>query len=396
MEAGVFGLMANTGIAALFAAAFAAIALTDSSQVHARRFGAAYAVGLLTPLSEILVRYSSSPAAFSFLGYVAFLAAQLMTAHCVSQFFGQTSRKRLLIVIFAVGVGLRLAIWSGPRDWLPYEIAYQAPFALAMLLAALFAAHARPRRWLTVALAADFALIAAHYPVKAVVSTIIRSGATAQAYASSAYAVFSQAATGMLLTSAGLILLLLVFDESMTRSRREAHHDFLTGLLNRRGFFHRMGEQTEAQLQVIVFDIDRFKSINDLYGHAVGDAVIVNFADLLSDHAPSGAVVARMGGEEFVITAAGLSAEAALRLAEQVRSNAETSEVAGRRFTVSAGLATRHERTSLDVALRRADQALYAAKQSGRNRVHQSEDAAAPSGVLMTPDDDARRNGGQI
>lgn len=381
MEAGVFGLMANTGIAALFAASFAAIAFTDVSQVHARRFSLAYGVGLLTPVCEILVRYSGSPAIFSFLGYAAFLAAQLMTADCISQFFGQASRRRLLAVLFAGGIVLRLVIWNGPRDWLPYELAYQAPFAVAMALAALFAIRARPRRWLTIALAIDLALIAAHYPVKAIVSTIIRSGPTAQAYAASAYAVFSQAATGMLLTSAGLLLLLLVFDESITRSRREAHHDALTGLLNRRGFFHRMEAQPDAALQVAVFDIDHFKSINDRYGHAVGDAVIVNFADLLSAHAPSDAVVARMGGEEFVVAASSLSAEDALQFAQRVRTKAEASDQDARRFTVSAGLASRPARSSLDVALRRADQALYVAKQDGRNRVNQADDAGAPTPV---------------
>lgn len=381
MEAGVFGLMANTGIAALFAASFAAIAFTDSSQVHARRFSLAYGVGLLTPLCEILARYSGSPAVFSFLGYAAFLAAQLMTADCVSQFFGQPSRRRSLAVLFAAGIVLRLAIWNGPRDWLPYELAYQAPFAIAMALAALFAIRARPRRWLTIALAVDLALIAAHYPIKAVVSTIIRSGPTAQAYATSAYAVFSQAATGMLLTSAGLILLLLVFDESITRSRREAHHDALTGLLNRRGFFHRMSAQPDAALQVAIFDIDRFKAINDLHGHAVGDAVIVDFADLLRAHAPAGAVVARMGGEEFVMVAPSLSTEETLRFAQIIRAKAEASDVAARRFTVSAGVASRPERSSLDVALRRADQALYAAKQGGRNRVNLADDAGAPTPV---------------
>lgn len=384
MEAGGFGLAANVGVALLFALSFGAIAVTDPGQRHARLFALAYLLGMLTPLCELLVRYTALPSFFSLLGYAAFLASMLVTVHSVATFFGQRSPRLLLGALFVGGIAVRALIWGGPRDYLPYELAYQAPFAIAMLAATLAAtlaaARVRPRRLLTVALTVDFALVAAHFPLKAFASVWLGSGPSARDYAASNYAVLSQAATGLLLTSAGLILLLLVHEASVLRSRAEANSDPLTALDNRRGLLARLeallaaADRAGDPVQVMLFDLDHFKTVNDRHGHAEGDRVIAGFAEILRAHAPDGAAVARMGGEEFLMVAPGLHSDDAWRLAERVRHVAAGTGSAGVgiAFTVSAGVTTRSPGMPIATALARADLALYAAKAEGRNRVQRA------------------------
>lgn len=373
MEVGAFGLAANVGVALLFALSFAAIAVTDPGERHARRFALAYLIGMMTPICELLVRYTAFSAFFSILGYAAFLAATLLSADCIATFNRQRSPRRLLAMMFVGGMVVRLAIHDGPRNWLPYELTYQAPFAVAMLVSAWAASRARPRRLLATALTVDYVVMAAHFPLKSLAAVWLGSGATERDYVASNYAVLSQASTGLLLTSVGLILLLMVHEASVLRSRSEANSDPLTGLDNRRGFFARLtpllveADRVDLPVQILLFDLDAFKAINDRHGHAEGDRVIASFAAILRDHLPPGAIAARMGGEEFAIVAPRLSADAGWRLAERIRHASSTA--GGIAFTVSGGVATRAPGTPIEPVLARADLALYGAKAEGRNRI---------------------------
>lgn len=390
MEVGAFGLAANVGVAILFALSFAAIALTDPGERHAWRFAFAYLIGMMTPICELLVRYSAIPSFFSILGYATFLAASLLSADCIATFTRQRSPRRLLAAMFVGGMIVRFAIHDGPRNWLPYELSYQAPFALAMLVAAWAASRARPRRLLTTALTIDLAIMAIHFPMKSLAAVWLGSGATEQDYTASNYAVLSQAATGLLLTSVGLILLLMVHEASVLRSRNEANSDPLTGLDNRRGFFARLApllaeaDRAVVPVQVMLFDLDAFKAINDRHGHAEGDRVIAAFATILRDHLPPGAIAARMGGEEFAIVAPGLSVDAGWRLAERIRHAA--SQTGGIAFTVSGGVAARAPGAAIDPVIARADVALYGAKSAGRNRVARAAPEIVRAASILTLD----------
>ncbi|WP_336775822.1 sensor domain-containing diguanylate cyclase [Paenibacillus sp. MMO-58] len=154
-----------------------------------------------------------------------------------------------------------------------------------------------------------------------------------------------------------------------------ASTDPLTGLKNRRYFqeqlqkYTDLSEQTEAVLSLCIVDIDRFKSINDTYGHPVGDLVLTRLAQLLQEQSPDEAVVARFGGEEFVILLPGLDQEQALAAAERYRAATETTPLGDLRITISIGAATfAASETELSL-LQQADQALYLSKNNGRNRV---------------------------
>lgn len=155
---------------------------------------------------------------------------------------------------------------------------------------------------------------------------------------------------------------------------RRAVSDALTGVLNRAGWDRnapdalRLSAIRNAPASLIYFDLDRFKSVNDQHGHAVGDAVIERVAGLIRDQVRQGDLVARLGGEEFVALLPGAGLDAALRVAERVRRECESSKDAVSR-TISAGVAQWHPDESLKDLMARADAAMLRAKQYGRNRV---------------------------
>ena len=157
--------------------------------------------------------------------------------------------------------------------------------------------------------------------------------------------------------------------------------DFLTGLPNRRHIMSRM-EQELARVQrdpaslaaVLMFDLDLFKSINDRYGHAMGDEVLKHFSAMLLLELRKVDTVGRIGGEEFAIILSGADMEDAARFAERVRGRLASSPlVCGETriaVTVSIGIAAMlAEDESTNNSLSRADSALYQAKQGGRNRI---------------------------
>ncbi|ODN69940.1 GGDEF domain-containing protein [Methylobrevis pamukkalensis] len=172
----------------------------------------------------------------------------------------------------------------------------------------------------------------------------------------------------------GVILIGLGKERAERDMHRLAMTDMLTGLANRRAFFSR-AEAALAQTRhgaFILFDLDFFKAINDSHGHIAGDRALAAFARALEIHAGEGAVLGRLGGEEFGCLLPAGDIGAAADLADRVRDYiaAMRMESNGRvfRMTVSAGVAEIGE-GGLDGVYARADAALYLAKSRGRNRV---------------------------
>ena len=122
-------------------------------------------------------------------------------------------------------------------------------------------------------------------------------------------------------------------------------------------------------MSILMIDIDRFKQLNDAHGHAFGDAVLRRVAQTLAGCLRPQDLAARYGGEEFAVLLPGLEPARALAIAERLRQAVQVDgEASGLPITVSIGVAGRCGAQSLDVLLRHADEALYRAKESGRNR----------------------------
>ena len=160
--------------------------------------------------------------------------------------------------------------------------------------------------------------------------------------------------------------------------RRMAHTDPLTALHNRRGFFARAERvrrrPEQAPLALLVLDVDHFKRINDSHGHATGDLVLQQLAGRMASTLRDSDVLARIGGEEFAALLPATNAQQALAMAERLRRAVCDHAVRcqGLRLDLSLSIGVAmfdDERDDIDAVLARADQAMYRAKQAGRNRV---------------------------
>ncbi len=154
-----------------------------------------------------------------------------------------------------------------------------------------------------------------------------------------------------------------------------ASYDMLTGIFNRRKFFQLSQAVFDAHTQIcaIMIDIDRFKQINDTYGHHNGDIVLKMIAQSITQNLPIEAILGRMGGEEFAVIVSGINEVKAMSLIEIIRQAVEESMIVLNEdtpvhCTISSGVALKDDATkTLDLLLQKADNAMYEAKEKGRN-----------------------------
>ena len=159
---------------------------------------------------------------------------------------------------------------------------------------------------------------------------------------------------------------------------QSAFIDALTGVKNRAAFDSNFKREIElshrkaTDLSLIVFDIDHFKRVNDRYGHTVGDMALKNVAQTVEATIRSSDALYRVGGEEFAVVLNGTDKKGACLLAERIRQNIEAlvfTQPKGLRVTLSLGIATQTSNDTPYTLFERADEALYEAKNTGRNRV---------------------------
>lgn len=172
---------------------------------------------------------------------------------------------------------------------------------------------------------------------------------------------------------------------TLLRLYRQASMDSLTGLLNRGILLEQLNllcqhrdeklaeDELPAPISLLMFDLDKFKRINDTYGHSVGDQVLQSFAQILRNELRNSDLIARYGGEEFIAVLPGTPKVDAKKIAERIRLQCEESVVIAHdgeavNFTTSIGITEIRLDESLDTALHRADTRLYMAKNLGRNR----------------------------
>lgn len=179
----------------------------------------------------------------------------------------------------------------------------------------------------------------------------------------------------------------------------DSRRDPLTGLPNRAGFqdaFRRAAAFAQRQredLAIGFVDLDRFKRVNDEYGHATGDEVLRRFAEIMSDSLRRSDVLARWGGEEFVVLLPDTDVAGAVQALEKARARfaSERFEAAGETFTVtySAGVAPVGDHDTVEEAVARADYYLYLAKSAGRDRVvSETADLPRPKRKILIAEDD--------
>lgn len=196
--------------------------------------------------------------------------------------------------------------------------------------------------------------------------------------------------------SASLFLLIFALSlitaialDVMEELRLESHTDPLSGLLNRRGFEQGVAEALRASrrkrmaVTLVVCDLDHFKSVNDTYGHAAGDFVIVTFSNCMRDCIAANQIAGRIGGEEFAVLLRGSDRNSGRLFAEGVRAAFGLLPVPhlpdDMRFSASFGVAEWRDGESVAELFLRADRALYEAKKAGRDRVRVDNPLLAPA-----------------
>jgi len=174
-------------------------------------------------------------------------------------------------------------------------------------------------------------------------------------------------------------ILIYIIKKHNQQSEYFAHYDTLTEMPNRRNFamqfekIFALSKRIDKPLSLLFLDIDNFKSINDNFGHNVGDEVLIEIAKIIKTNLRETDIYARWGGEEFIIIFVGSSAQEALAISNKIRKaiedNLKLHHFVGHSVTISAGLTNINITDTQDSAISRADKAMYIAKNNGKNRI---------------------------
>jgi len=172
---------------------------------------------------------------------------------------------------------------------------------------------------------------------------------------------------------------ILRFREVSEQLALQSYVDFLTGILNRRGLFNTiiplayLAQRNSSSVGIMMIDIDRFKHVNDTYGHQTGDDVLRSVARMIKSSIRSSDIIGRYGGEEFLIYLSPVNPDSLPEIAEKIRLSVEKSSEISVPITVSIGVSSGIVKGGVEKAvaklIKKADTYLYVAKNSGRNKV---------------------------
>ena len=245
-------------------------------------------------------------------------------------------------------------------------------------------------------------LLAAQFLIRPVLTLLVESAIAADAYRQSLYySVVNLSLSFISLTAAMVLVGACVYD--MIKSVREGvEFDLLSGLRTRRSFEQNVVSQIEkaklegVDVSLVVADIDHFKSVNDVWGHQVGDQGIAAFGRVIDETIRDTDIAGRIGGEEFCVLAWNCDGEAAAAMAERIRKRFSATRIDGmtedHRLTASFGVAERKEGEGYGKLFARSDAALYRAKQEGRNRtLRDGDDRSEATVTQMLAEDTSRR-----
>lgn len=385
MSGAGFLLAVNFLIAQCFFMFFLAVSTRSRNRVAARWFAGSFAVASLSAIFEFLIATVPPVRLWALLAFAAMLAGMFMLRIGIGHLYSLKTNRPALVAVYLCFVALGAFIYDLPRGTLQHALSYQAPFAVALGMSAWAVWQARVKTFVDRALIVLLVLTSLHFILKGFAAVYAGAGTTAKDYLSSPFALVSQSMGAVLIVAVGLMLLCVLVLEIVAEEKVNAEVDALSGVFNRRGFDNGVNALMALQgpHSIVICDLDRFKLVNDTYGHQGGDAVIRAFGEMLKAAAPEGALVARIGGEEFVLFLPRTGREAALLFAHALRATRAVSPVPGLpsavRVTASFGVAEVRRSEPLRFAMRRADDALYAAKNAGRDCVREAE---PPSVVL--------------
>ncbi len=380
MSGGGFILAINLFVAGLLAASFMTIAAYDPRRKAARWLGLGYVAGMSNFLIEFGIATFGTSAFAVISAFIALLAAMAVFNVGIARKYAVPAPWPAMILLIAVSVVTCYLTLDMPRQSFTRMLLYQAPYFVMQAIAVSIVGRAKGRGILDNALMALFAASALQFLSKPFVFRWFGgTGATAQDYLWTNYALFSQSMGTVFAMAIALMLLVILVRDTLADATARSEADALSGLLNRGGFEARAGEAIEGArrlgnpVSLIICDLDHFKAVNDTFGHASGDRVIVTFSGFLRSAMAGHHVAGRIGGEEFAILLPGTNLVAARLFAEGARNAFSALAIEGmpetKRFTASFGVAELTQGETVTDLMERADKALYLAKNSGRDCV---------------------------
>lgn len=370
--------LANPIIAGLFFLTFYSIWLKQRERTYILAWSLVYVAASVSWGVEFL-RVFFGDVWVSWAANAIFPAVTFLTARGVCLRYAGSSPDRLLLSIYgaSVAVSSYFALVHVDIFWRGTAISGGMAVMLAIGLMAVF--RKRPRDRIDLGIAFVLGLVAVVVILRPTLSLLIEGPPPGGGAMPASFWIASIKLTALFSWITFAILFLVRIASDLMEDLAEVSvTDALSGVLNRRGFFERaapMLERASAALPatILICDIDRFKNINDIYGHGVGDSVIRGLGRVLQKAADEFGIVGRIGGEEFAVLLPRTDARAALLFAEAVRTAFSHDRHEGlpssHRPTLSIGLAEARGGENLDRVLERADAALYRAKRGGRDRV---------------------------
>ncbi|UDL87562.1 GGDEF domain-containing protein [Mesorhizobium sp. PAMC28654] len=381
-------LAINLVVAGLLAAAFMTIAVHDVGRVSARWLAFGYVLGMAYFAIEFSIPSFDNARPVVVAAFAAFLGATIAFNGGLAHKYGVSPPwPQMLLFLFAATVAVYF-VQDLPRQSFIRMMAYQFPYAVMQFVGLGIVWSSRQRRdRLDHILMAVLAASALQFLSKPFIAHALGGwGANPQVYLQSSYALVSQSLGTMFGLAIALLILVILVRDLLAEVMSKSETDTLSRLLNRGGF-ERHAElalcgaaRQGIPVALVIADLDHFKSINDSFGHASGDRVIEAFAGFLRDAAADHHVAGRIGGEEFAIILPGTNMAAARLFAEGTRSAFGALPVDGlpseHRCTASFGVAELHVGEGFADLMRRADEALYQAKNGGRDCVRISSGPA--------------------
>ncbi|MFS8035639.1 GGDEF domain-containing protein [Xanthobacter sp. AM11] len=381
------------------------VCLTVWFNDHRRRyllfFAAAFIAYALAALSQML-SLPPDTGANTMVSAIIYTFAVLCTVEGLLTRFDKGGASPVLIALAGLVVVCIYYFFYFDRNLVARIYVQNFGYGIMFLIATAQVFAVERRRWVDALLFWIFALFGLHFFLRTLVTMsmsadiqridqMVKDGAgRAELGAVFEGSPFWQILNFSLLVSVILMALALIAVVTMDiieDLKREGRADPLTGLSNRRGFDVQaaalFADSSAHPLSVVFCDIDRFKSINDTYGHSVGDRVLAAVGGIVAAELGPKDVAARLGGEEFVLLLANTNRSGAAMVAERLRSELELGHFPALPqhavVTASFGVAERMAGEELLVLLHRADQMVYVAKRAGRNRIEVDDGRVDPS-----------------
>ncbi|TGQ43823.1 GGDEF domain-containing protein [Mesorhizobium sp. M00.F.Ca.ET.216.01.1.1] len=379
-----FILVINLFVAGLLAAAFVTVAVYDVGRVSARWLAFGYVLGMAYFAIEFSIPAFDNARPVVVAAFVVFLGATIAFNGGLAHKYGVVAPWLPMLFFLVFAAVAVYFVQDLPRQSLARMMAYQLPYAAMQFAALGIVWSSRQRRErLDHILMAVLAASAVQFASKPFIAHALGGwGANPQSYLQTSYALVSQSLGTVFGLALALLTLAILVRDVLAEATSKSEADMLSRLLNRGGFERhaeialRDAVRRSVPVALVIADLDHFKSINDSYGHAAGDRVIETFAGFLREAAADHHVAGRIGGEEFAIMLPGTNLAAARLFAEGTRSAFGTLPIdclpSERRCSASFGVAELHPGEAFSDLMRRADEALYQAKGSGRDCVRVS------------------------